>query len=53
MLNRSGLAEIGTLIGDLGRANMLALMGGRALTARELVGAACATPQSASAHLSN
>jgi hypothetical protein len=40
MLNQSRLAEIGALIGDPGRANMLdALMDGRALTARELAAA--------------
>jgi DNA-binding transcriptional ArsR family regulator len=53
MLNQSRLAEIGALIGDPGRANMLdALMDGRALTARELAGAAGVTPQTASGHLS-
>jgi DNA-binding transcriptional ArsR family regulator len=53
MLNQSRLAEIGALIGDPGRANMLdALMDGRALTARELAGAAGVAPQTASGHLS-
>jgi DNA-binding transcriptional ArsR family regulator len=47
-----GLAEIGALIGDPGRANMLdALMDGRALTARELADQAGVTPQTASGHL--
>ena len=45
MLNQSRLAEIGALIGDPGRANMLdALMDGRALTARELAAAAGSLP---------
>jgi DNA-binding transcriptional ArsR family regulator len=53
MLNQSRLAEIGALIGDPGRANMLdALMDGRALTARELAGAAGVAPQTASGHSS-
>jgi hypothetical protein len=40
MLNQGRLAEIGALIGNPGRANMLdALMDGRALTARELAAA--------------
>ncbi len=53
MLNQSRLAEIGALIGDPGRANMLdALMDGRALTARELAGVAGIAPQTASGHLS-
>ncbi|MGB6395742.1 MAG: helix-turn-helix transcriptional regulator [Bradyrhizobium sp.] len=53
MLNQSRLAEIGALIGDPGRVNMLdALMDGRALTARELAAAAGVTPQTASGHLS-
>jgi len=53
MLNQSRLAEIGALIGDPGRANMLdALMDGRALTARELAGVAGVAPQTASGHLS-
>jgi DNA-binding transcriptional ArsR family regulator len=48
----AGLAEIGALIGDPGRANMLdALMDGRALTARELAEQAGVTPQTASGHL--
>lgn len=53
MLRQSRLAEIGALIGDPGRANMLdALMDGRALTARELAAAAGVAPQTASGHLS-
>jgi DNA-binding transcriptional ArsR family regulator len=52
MLRPTALAEIGSLIGDPGRANMLdALLGGRALTARELAGHAGITPQTASGHL--
>ena len=51
-LNQSRLAEIGALIGDPGRANMLdVLMDGRALTARELAGAAGVASQTASGHL--
>ncbi|MCF3640137.1 winged helix-turn-helix domain-containing protein [Rhizobium sp. TRM95111] len=47
------IAQIGTLVGDPARANMLtALMGGRALTATELAGAAGVTLQTASSHLS-
>jgi DNA-binding transcriptional ArsR family regulator len=46
------MAEIGALIGDPGRANMLdILMDGRALTARELADHAGVTPQTASGHL--
>ncbi|PTM98514.1 ArsR/SmtB family transcription factor [Mycoplana dimorpha] len=46
------IAQIGALIGDPARANMLAaLMGGRALTATELAGAAGITLQTASSHL--
>lgn len=52
MLTTSGLAETAALVGDPARANMLmALMGGRALTATELAGAGNVTPQTASAHL--
>ena len=51
-LRPNALAEIGTLLGDPGRAAMLdALMDGRALTARELADHAGITPQTASAHL--
>ncbi|SIP97028.1 transcriptional regulator, ArsR family [Rhizobium sp. RU35A] len=47
------IARIATLIGDPARANMLmALMGGQALTATELAGAAGVTLATASAHLS-
>ncbi len=46
------IARIATLIGDPGRANMLAaLMSGKALTATELAGEAGVTKQTASAHL--
>jgi DNA-binding transcriptional ArsR family regulator len=52
MLRPTALAEIGSLIGDPGRANMLAaLMDGRALTAKELADHAAVTPQTASGHL--
>ncbi len=51
-LRPNALAEIGSLIGDPGRASMLdALLGGRSLTARELAGHAGITPQTASGHL--
>ncbi len=51
-LRPHALAEIGALLGDLGRASMLdALMGGRSLTARELAGHAGIAPQTASGHL--
>jgi len=46
------LARIGALIGDPGRASMLAaLLGGRALTATELAAHAGVSPQTASGHL--
>lgn len=46
------IAAIASLIGDPARANMLsALMGGEALTARELAAEAGVTPQTASAHI--
>ena len=46
------IAELGALVGDPGRANMLiALLDGRALTARELADRAGVTPQTASRHL--
>jgi DNA-binding transcriptional ArsR family regulator len=46
------LAEVASLVGDPGRANMLAsLMDGRALTAGELAFAAGVTPATASGHL--
>lgn len=51
-LRPNALAEIGSLIGDPGRASMLdALMGGQSLTARELAGHAGIAPQTASGHL--
>lgn len=47
------ISQIGALIGDPARANMLtALMGGQALTASELAGAAGITLPTASSHLS-
>ena len=53
MSDNSTLATIGALVGDPGRANMLAaLLGGRALTAAELAAHARVTPQTASGHLS-
>lgn len=46
------IAQIGALIGDPARANMLtALMSGKALTATELAGEAAVTAQTASSHL--
>ena len=46
------IAQVGALIGDPARANMLsALMGGKALTASELATAAGITQQTACAHL--
>ena len=46
------MAEVAALVGDPARANILAaLMGGRALTASELVRAACVSPQTTSGHL--
>lgn len=46
------LAEVGALVGDPARANMLAaLMDGRALTATELAYVAGVAPQTASGHL--
>lgn len=46
------IAEIGSLVGDPARANILAaLMDGRALTASELAYVAGVTPQTASGHL--
>lgn len=48
----NAVAEIAALIGDPTRANiLLALMGGRALTATELAAHAGVTPQTASGHL--
>jgi DNA-binding transcriptional ArsR family regulator len=52
MNDSAGIARIGALVGDRARAEMLtALMGGEALTATELAGAAGITKQTASAHL--
>ena len=52
MTRPAALAEIGSLIGDPGRANMLAaLMDGRALTAAELASRAGVAAQTASGHL--
>jgi len=46
------MAEIAALVGDPARANILsALMGGQALTAKELAGAAGVSPQTTSGHL--
>lgn len=52
MVTIATIAEIGALVGDPARANMLtALLDGRALTARELAELAGVTPQTASGHL--
>jgi len=52
MVRISAVAEIGALLGDAGRVNMIAgLLDGRALTARELAALAGVTPQTASGHL--
>ncbi|MDQ2879172.1 MAG: helix-turn-helix domain-containing protein [Pseudomonadota bacterium] len=52
MVSTTTIAELGALVGDPGRANMLiALLDGRALTARELADRAGVTPQTASGHL--
>lgn len=52
MKDGPSLAPVAALIGDPARANMLsALIGGRALTARELAEEAGVTPQTASSHL--
>jgi DNA-binding transcriptional ArsR family regulator len=51
-MRTNALAEVGALVGDPGRANMLvALVDGRALTATELAARAGVTPQTASGHL--
>ena len=51
-LPNTGLAEVGSLIGDPARANMLAaLADGRACTATELAHVAGVAPQTASGHL--
>jgi DNA-binding transcriptional ArsR family regulator len=53
MKDGPAIAPVAALIGDPARANMLgALIGGRALTARELAEEAGVTPQTASSHLS-
>ena len=53
MVHIVGFAEIGALVGDPARANMLeALMDRRALTAKELASRAGISPQTASGHLS-
>lgn len=52
MITAVSVAEIGAQVGDPARVAMLqALMDGRALTATELAGIACITPQTASGHL--
>jgi DNA-binding transcriptional ArsR family regulator len=52
MLRVTALSEIGALVGDPGRANMLlALLNGRALTAQELATHAGVSPQTTSVHL--
>jgi DNA-binding transcriptional ArsR family regulator len=52
MVSAIMVAEIGALVGDSARANMLdALMGGQALTASELAWRAGVTAQTASGHL--
>jgi DNA-binding transcriptional ArsR family regulator len=51
-MNAPRLAEIGALVGDQARANILSLlMDGRALTATELCHAAGVSPQTTSGHL--
>jgi DNA-binding transcriptional ArsR family regulator len=52
MTDGPNVAEVAALVGDPARANMLvALMDGRALTAKELAFAAGVTPQTTSGHL--
>src|ERR1700693_4562941 len=52
MSDPNRIAATASLLGDPGRANMLAaLMDGRALTAKELAHTAGITPQTASGHL--
>ena len=54
MLSTSAFAQAAALVGNPARANMLlALMDGRALTAKELAQAAGITPQTASEHLAS
>ena len=51
-ITSSAIARAGALVGDPGRASMLlALLDGRALTARELADRAGVTPSTASSHL--
>lgn len=53
MVSTSNVAEIGSVLGDPARANMMiALLDGRAWTARELADVAGVSPQTASSHLS-
>lgn len=52
MVSTSTVAEIGSLLGDPARVNMMiALLDGRAHTARELAAAGGVSPQTASSHL--
>lgn len=52
MVSTTAVAEIGSLLGDPARVNMMiALLDGRAWTARELADAAGVSPQTASSHL--
>jgi DNA-binding transcriptional ArsR family regulator len=52
MSNTPQIAEVAALVGDPARANMLvALLGGRALTATELAYTAGVSPQTTSGHL--
>lgn len=51
-MNTNRIAHVAALVGEPARTSMLlALMDGRALTARELADAACITPATASRHL--
>ena len=53
MVSTSTVAEIGSVLGDPARANMMiGLLDGRAWTARELAEVAGVSPQTASSHLS-
>lgn len=53
MVSTSTVAEIGSVLGDPARANMMiSLLDGRAWTARELADVAGVSPQTASSHLS-
>jgi DNA-binding transcriptional ArsR family regulator len=52
MVSTTAVAEIGFLLGDPARVNMMiALLDGRSWTARELADAASVSPQTASSHL--